>query len=172
MPVSCGVRGGAWLPMNGRLGGASSWSPPGSRSWAPKAPPPGGIAVISPWADLDPVSRAPVPEPYLSANRVAATDVDHHRRTRLPPRRQRIAGPPARDAGVPVESVSWPGQAHAFPLVRSLPESAVPVRTAGSGSANSRDVDALTRLKKTSQRSCIAASKELKTLMAELAGFA
>ncbi|MBE1496028.1 acetyl esterase/lipase [Amycolatopsis lexingtonensis] len=115
-------------------------------------PGPGGIAVISPWADLDPVSRTPVPDPFLSANCVAQV-------TRLctaggvalpPPADTDLRGLPptliiagehdflrhdsellARllgAAGVPVELVSWPGQSHAFPLARGLPEARAALR--------------------------------------------
>ncbi|WP_439381400.1 alpha/beta hydrolase [Amycolatopsis lexingtonensis] len=115
-------------------------------------PGPGALAVISPWADLDPVSRAPVPDPFLSANCVAQV-------TRLcaaggvtlpPPAETDVRGLPptliitgerdflrhdsellARllgDAGVPVELVSWPGQSHAFPLARGLPEAGAALR--------------------------------------------
>ncbi|MEV6624377.1 alpha/beta hydrolase [Amycolatopsis sp. NPDC051106] len=115
-------------------------------------PGPGGIAVISPWADLDPGSRAPVPDPFLTANCIA-------RVTRLctadglmlpPPADTDLRGLPptliitgehdflrhdsellARllgDAGVRVELASWPGQSHAFPLARGLPEASAALR--------------------------------------------
>ena len=119
-------------------------------------PGPDAIAVISPWADLSPVSRPLVPDPFLSPACVAQVtdmcaidgrpalpspaDTDLHG---LPPvliitgthdllrhdseLLARLLG----DAGVPVELATWRGQTHAFPLARALPESAAALRHVG-----------------------------------------
>lgn len=115
-------------------------------------PRPGAIAMISPWADLAPVTRPLVPDPFLSPRCVtqvvrlctargavprSPADADLNG---LPPTLiitgehdllrhdsellARLLG----NAGVPVELRAWPGQTHAFPLARVLPESDAALR--------------------------------------------
>ncbi|GAA3838606.1 alpha/beta hydrolase [Amycolatopsis tucumanensis] len=108
-------------------------------------PVPDGLAVISPWAELGPARPGPA-DALLSTARVdrvvrlcgtgpepSAARADLRG---LPPtlvvagERDLLAADShlvarrLRDAGVPCELRVWPGQGHAFPLARALPESA------------------------------------------------
>ena len=115
-------------------------------------PGPAAIAVISPWAGIGPITGLPLPDPFLSpqcvaqvarlctASGAAAVSLADAELCGLP-RTLIITGehdllrPGSEllaqrlgDAGVPVELRVWPGQTHAFPLARVLPESGAAVR--------------------------------------------